>query len=56
MSNAVGNKLNVSRTSVKCRGMPLCVCVCVCECTHISVHLTGEHKILSSSQIKLLNQ
>lgn len=30
MSNAVGNKLNVSRTFVKCRGMPVYVYVYVC--------------------------
>lgn len=50
MSNTVGNKLNVSLTFMKCRGMPVYVCVYICECTHLSVYLAGENSILSSSK------
>lgn len=56
MPNAVGNKLNISRTFVKCRGIPIYVCMCACVSVHIYIYLAGEHRILSSSQSKLLNQ
>lgn len=35
MPNAVGNKLNISRTFVKCRGIPIYVCMCACVSVHI---------------------